>query len=80
MRVIVGEAREQKIAEDKWPVITISKCQPTKRNLSILEKTNISKQIGNLLLPSFLTCISIYSFISKAIKLLFILLVPLTII
>lgn len=79
MRVMAGKAWEQKIAEDNWPVVTTSKCQPTQRNLSILE-TNISKQTGNLLLPSFLTCISIYSFISKAIKLLFVLLVPLTII
>lgn len=77
-----GEAWEQKIAEDNWSFVTTSKCQPTKKKLSFLE-TNISKQKGNLLLSSFLSsffCISLYSFISKAIKLLFIFLVPLTII
>lgn len=43
MRVVVGEAWEQNIAEDNWSFVTTSKCQPTKKKLSFLE-TNISKQ------------------------------------
>lgn len=63
-------------AKDCWRQVTsynyFQMSTDKKKSEYSWKKTNISKQIGNLLLPSFLTCISIYSFISKAIKLLFV--------
>lgn len=55
VRVMVGEAWEQKITEDNWAVVTTTlnaNQLKKKRKRSILQ-TNISKQKGNLLLPSF---------------------------
>lgn len=66
-----GEAWEQKIVEDNWSIVPTFKCQQAKKFLSILKPTLVNKKATYSYQVS-LTCISIYSVISKAIKLLFI--------
>lgn len=73
-----GETWEQKIVEDNWSVVTTFRCQLTKKsNWVFLKSTLVSKKAIYSYQVS-LTSISIYSFISKAIKLLFIYLVSLS--
>lgn len=52
---MVGEAWEQKITEDNWAVVTttLNASQLKKKKKRSIFQTDISKQKGNLLLPSF---------------------------
>lgn len=77
---MVGEAWEQKTVKDNRLFVTASKGQPTKKKNWVFLKATLVNKKATYSYQVSLTCISIYSFISKAIKLLFILLVPLTII
>lgn len=82
---MVGDAWEQKIVEDNWSFVITSKCQSTKnkqtnkKNWVFLKLKLVNKKATYSYQVS-LTCIKYIFISSKAIKLLFILLVPLTII
>lgn len=66
----VGEVGEQKIVEDNWSIVPTFKSQQAKKFLSILKPTLVNKKATYSYQVS-LTCISIYSFISKAIVIIY---------
>lgn len=81
MRAMIGGTWGEKILEDRWLVVTTTNHWLTTRKENMRTfKININKQKVTYFYQLRLTCVSIELFTSKAIKFLFILLVPLIII